>query len=1661
MASGDGNQERGDPPAFQGIPFQWGSLLSAVQDQIPSMDSDASLADSDEDGELFLFQRDQPNLIPDLSEELEDFPLEESYFQETFSFTREPLEIWNQDLRSSAFQNESVPPSEPRGGLLLDLRPQNEEAPRQDAVSSLEFSISEQQLDEGVSRVVSGTVWDLGEGKDPPSSSPDMMPAVEISPLLMPGGSEEERRKLIETKILSKAPLRPLSGLEPQNENNEEGTAEVKKEEAVVSAERPQGLTLFRFKDIEKWDLDKVLQKLGKQSKATNWPEEVESPSLRHEHFRAVTQSKLMAKLEELSRKQSKAFFSPWKTRPPQLSSLDKCQGDSRDISVPAPIKKDLSWIPAALCVPEPPTVYIDLRDTISQKSESLADETQSLSDSSSDDEEDRQGTSQNEEEGRMDELSLASRYSKNCTGKCFLLQQLRNVRKQMSHSPAPEPNKKNPNRQQPDRTNQMKARTTRPSLKHRRQSSVTIEKIESDGGNPLLIDCATGAAKPSGELQEETKEEACSEVLPGASVKKDTEDARIIENEQKEQAKEEAMKRKFQEKLEKSKPQHSTNGKQPRAEQTPVLFHTEASYLAPISTLPISQSIESNMLLLTIGLSSCGQVKPCRQKNPIFSGLTLAAAASIYPAVVTWLLSLVSCPKEGGGHPAPFRVLGLQQTWEEETALALRACIAPADRSLTQSSSSVLKQNGTSLFYQQISTFLRQTSLLDVLWWKGQLCSHLQNQPYSFLPEIADVHLSSFATVSSDSAAAEKTFAAPAGFYWQTVETDEKYFPNDRSIGESNDAGIEVAMTLLFETLLRNPVAVHHLLQLILASGLDVCGLRLLYPQPQMLVSSTITRPSCSAPGKAAAMLALSLRGLNAQRVLQDILGPSDPQLARVTDSCSINALYCPSRAEPLAYSPRTESRVHREMCFWFGGRRPSGDGSPARDGNRPRCSFQKADGNQEKTGLQEMAADRLSATLVSTTKGDLILLASPVVPPHGYGLVISTCTQRGFVLQGVKRLQLSLRRAHRLSMSASQVKVFCPCKPSKSSRSDNHLLSQVYMHCLALLLRKENASHHTPALQKGLMSRITEKGFLQEIQSNLNSGVKPDPNLCFHVIPYAENFLQELGGDFSAVPNPCNIPLHIVASRTYPTDPELEQVVLLTFIGKDALKNAGDFLNKILTSDFGQQEAPSLVEDSSFELLGLKWLPHLTRFQAKELTPSEVGDRFWQESVKALTSRPALLCALRRTGALAGLSKILKSPSSKPSGSNLQQLMSLTPEMAFRQALLFFTEQELIGDFKRRPALRFLPPPAQDVPPRGRHIQRNHADSLFLFMQAGAQIIRTILLIKPGMWTQNLARYLRKLDREKFTLVSMKHTNLSREAVQTLTPSTFKKSSADLEAHCSHLTSGSSLVLCLQRQNAVKKLLDLLGPEDPKEAQAINQFFWRALHGHSSVQNGFYGSASYCAAVRDIRLFFPEGLPGGTTSPESQEGEAGPITADATSHFGIRKNRRLVKRENNLLGPKQPQTLEKPHLAALCQATCLILPEATRQVTGQLPPYLALLEQLTSAGFRLTGAHLAVMDEPRSSRISKILSTTKEEESIMCFHLLKGSCLVLAAERDNAVVSFTTFLSSGQNQAGLEDVIRRLLYPKTEKQAEELLCCLFDFLTCESVHQIESQAP
>ncbi|XP_040430160.1 uncharacterized protein C16orf71 homolog isoform X8 [Cygnus olor] len=1588
MASEGQGEDTEHPPEPPTVPaqsnraFQWGAILAAVKDQLPSLDSDTSTSGCESDEELFIFHREHPNLIPDLSEELLEFSLEDSDTQvvgcceqQVKETERYPWEIWNGDLKSSGFQKKTdgAQVSEREHVLVIkdetsSLASHAEEIPGQKGAVFFEEPLSDST--DGLEEK------ELGRQQAKERVNSWLNTASLVEEL----GSKKERRKLIKTKILSKIYLEPSPGhpelnVKPPSHGMSNSLERSVKEE-TSTADHLQEQTHLSLQNIEKWDLDKILEEQKQQKDSTH--AEFAISSADHETFRCRSEHQLMEKLGELCGRQSRTTSSCCR-RPSTKISFQEEQENRKDVaflsSSPSSLTMDTMRLP---CLPEPQTVYIDLRDAKPQKSVTFHDENQSAGDSSTEEEE--TVTIKDQTERRMS----------NCSGKSLLLQQLRTARKkalELLHDAATPAERLRGTKQDPESLEEMGASklSQKQYSKLRQETNKVISRklrLQPENRNaPLSSQGSNGAdIERKSQVEAESVQHSGNVLesplptteLPRMCIFFRTEESKIELSQKEEQMKEKHRRHRFQEQLERLQPHQSVTGKQPMAEKTPVLFHMEASYLPDIDTLPRSATMKNEVLLMTIWLSSCGQVSTdqCSGQVPNI----VLRAADIYNALVTWLLSLVPPVKIEGGPKAPFQVVGLQQAWQED-GLALHACLMPPDESLAQNSTKIQKikteddLQGISIFYQRITEFLSCTWLPDVIWWRPELVNCFQNQLYPLAPEIPSVLLSCITTVSPDPQAVEKVFAVPNGFYWQTVETDEKYFPNSSNIEACSDIDTEVAMVLLFETLLRSSLATHHMLQLVLSSGLDVCGLRLLYPQHDVLLSSSEKLPSsyASEMGKVLPVLALGVRGPKARSTLQNIIGPSDPQLAGVTDCSSINAIYCRSQAEPLVYLPQLDSRVHRELCLWFGGRAAhaalhGGVLDPASRCNRVRSespSSTRAEADEENVHLQDMVQPRPPAMLVSTSKGDIILMVSPVVSPHAYGNVILVCTHRGFLLQGIRQLQLSPKQAIVLSMTTSQIAVFCPRKISSSpanSSARGELSAEPRTHSLILLLRKENASHHIPALVKGLMNELAKQGLRSDRQSNLPATAGLDPSVCFHVAPYTETLLQALGGNLSAVPGPCNVPLDLFCNQIYASEPEMEQVVMLTLIGVDAMKSAGELLCQILL----------------------------------------------------------------------------------PGSSNQSQN----------------------ADAEYRPATKYLPPPGKKSRAEEKS-QRCREESLFTYLQTGAQILCTVLLIKPGAWSHRLARILQKIDLEKFTVVAMKHVHLEPDIALGLLSSEVKQDPAVLEAHCTYLTSGTSLVLCLQRPNAVKKLIDLLGPEDPKVAQALDPFLWRAQYGISTVQNGFYGSKSYQIAVRDMKLFFPEGLCCAECRTLEEE-EIYNLKRDPIVGLEINRQRRIIKHETggrlNLLGSGQPCDLDRPLLDNLCQTTCLVLPGII--LRGSDPPYVELLDQLIGKDFTMTGVRLTVLDAPQAHCISEILSRAKCSVAAKCSLLMDGLCLVLAAERDNAVICFDSLLDSvcWQKQS-LLDTAQHLLYPQNEKQAKELLCCLFDSLTSDSIHRIESQ--
>ncbi|XP_014743973.1 PREDICTED: uncharacterized protein C16orf71 homolog [Sturnus vulgaris] len=205
-AQSEDAEHAAEPPAApvqRDRTFQWGAILAAVKDQLPSLDSDSSTSDCESDEELFIFQRDLPNLIPDLSEELMMFALEDSQEQQIQETQRLPWEIWNRDLENFDFQEKTDGAqitAKEDVQMIKDEAPEpashTEEMPNQKrAVLEEPPSDSTDDLEEK----------EMGRTQAKERGNSWLNTAVSVDELY----NKKERKKLIETKILSKVIVKP------------------------------------------------------------------------------------------------------------------------------------------------------------------------------------------------------------------------------------------------------------------------------------------------------------------------------------------------------------------------------------------------------------------------------------------------------------------------------------------------------------------------------------------------------------------------------------------------------------------------------------------------------------------------------------------------------------------------------------------------------------------------------------------------------------------------------------------------------------------------------------------------------------------------------------------------------------------------------------------------------------------------------------------------------------------------------------------------------------------------------------------------------------------------------------------------------------------------------------------------------------------------------------------------------------------------------------------------------------------------------------------------------------------------------------------------------------------------------------------------------------
>ncbi|KAK5855870.1 hypothetical protein PBY51_007508 [Eleginops maclovinus] len=1005
---------------------------------------------------------------------------------------------------------------------------------------------------------------------------------------------------------------------------------------------------------------------------------------------------------------------------------------------------------------------------------------------------------------------------------------------------------------------------------------------------------------------------------------------------------------RKILKELEKHRPTKSVDQKQPAAEKTDVLYDFEASHLQAICTL--SADIESKgCMLLIVDLSSPGTVGARahgrnKHRNPALS------KPDIYNTLVAWLLSLAGPePQHDEGEVSaevPFWVAGLQQLWTED-GLVLHV-LAVARKTYTPRKRD---RDIHTRFYTHVCRFLTETSLTQIAHWLPQLKNVLNRQTYAPPMDLPSSCLNGFISTTTNRTVIVRTFGLRPGFYWQTLETQEHVCKGRESTQELHT---EVSVALGRRAFFLDPLMTHYTLQLILESGLDVCGLRLLYPPHGFLIDRYDAAPSIQRTDEfCQPVLALAVRGLHALKALDDLTSSLDPLLLRNTD---LNPPPCRGAESPLFYPPPKASGVHRELCLWFSGRLP---GRSAQNHNQP---LNRVDPSKDRSGGSLINSSRAPAFLCATTKADLLLVVSPAVPPRCYGQLLAVCERRGFSVLGLQRLQLQSNAAAVLGISTLQAPVYC--SPQPESLGEGQLESP--SHCLVLLLRKENAAHHSVSLPAALMRELMANRLLGSTHSG-HDGVKPSS--CFHTVPYSSHQLHIFVRCMWAVPDPSTVILSRQPSRP---DPEVEQVVVLTLCGKD-MSHGLSLLHRALTEGL-----EGGVQHKGFQLLGLKWLPALTRLQAQELSPYEVGEQLYPDSLDTLMSSPALVCALRRVDAFASLRHLL--PHDYPG--NLSAVMSPTQEVAFRQSSLFFFQHEMVDD---------------------------------------PQMLFTVCLLKPAVWNQSLAQTVHTLQLRGLALVGLRVVTLDKITASSLLP-------AEDDPDVEYLCSGPSLALCLQGEGAVKKLLD-------------------AAHSNT----GMYGSGSDQKAIEDVRRLFPEGLCCSEISTMRQE-QIPSMRSDPLASLEREQSctRASVDQEGG-----SPSTGNNGGIhSSPWQTTCLLIPVNAGGPLSGAPPQLELLERLLGSGCHLVAGRMSTLDAEQRKHIAETLNMSSGGQEGLS-HLSATPCLILALQGKAVVTDFNSILESiYQERTDLAKVGKMMIYPETQKEAEQLVCFLFDPLSTERCH-------
>lgn len=131
---------------------------------------------------------------------------------------------------------------------------------------------------------------------------------------------------------------------------------------------------------------------------------------------------------------------------------------------------------------------------------------------------------------------------------------------------------------------------------------------------------------------------------------------------------------------------------------------------------------------------------------------------------------------------------------------------------------------------------------------------------------------------------------------------------------------------------------------------------------------------------------------------------------------------------------------------------------------------------------------------------------------------------------------------------------------------------------------------------------------------------------------------------------------------------------------------------------------------------------------------------------------------------------------------------------------------------------------------------------------------IERTLFIVKPDAVARNLTgRILAHVEAQGFRLAEARMTQLTREQCQEFYSEHVGK--GFFNELVDFMTSGPVMLTCLEREDAVATLRQVIGATDPTQAA---EGTIRKLYAESKGRNSVHASDSPASADREVKLFF-----------------------------------------------------------------------------------------------------------------------------------------------------------------------------------------------------------